>query len=73
MTNHGQTLMQALAGYTRDAAWAQFREHEKGMLRVGMLADVTMLTQDITTTPLEEIPNLRSSLTVLGGRVVFEG
>ena len=72
MPAHGQTLLQALAGYTRDAAFAQFQEHQKGMLKVGMLADLTILTRDITSTPLEEIPNLRSSLTMLGGRVVHE-
>ncbi len=72
MTNHGQTLLQALAGYTRDAAFAQFQEHQKGMLKVGMLADLTVLTRDITSTPLAGIPNLRSSFTMLGGRVVHE-
>ncbi|MCC9039091.1 amidohydrolase family protein, partial [Neisseria gonorrhoeae] len=37
---------EALALYTRDAAYVSFSEHERGMLRSGLLADWTVLSVD---------------------------
>jgi predicted amidohydrolase YtcJ len=37
---------QALALYTRDAAWLAFCERERGMLRPGLPADLTVLSED---------------------------
>ncbi|MCM2268515.1 MAG: amidohydrolase, partial [Thermoanaerobaculia bacterium] len=41
---HALTRREALATYTRDAAYAAFEEHDKGTLEVGKLADVTVLS-----------------------------
>lgn len=68
-----QTLADALAGYTRDAAYAEFQEQQKGQIKTGMLADLVLLSGDIFATPPEEIDRLQVMLTVCNGRVVYEG
>ena len=70
--NHRQTLDETLAAYTRDAAFAEFKEAEKGMLKPGYLADIAMLSEDIFACPPGEIDRISVDLTMVGGRVVFE-
>ncbi len=65
------TREEALASYTRNAAYAAFEEDVKGTLAPGRLADVTVLTRDILTCPDEEILSARVAMTILGGRIVF--
>lgn len=72
MDDHGQTLEQSLLSYTRDAAYAEFMEHEKGMLKPGCLADLVLLSEDIFTVPPAEIERVHPVMTVVDGRVVFE-
>jgi hypothetical protein len=67
-----QSLAEAIAGYSRDAAYAEFQEHEKGQLRVGMLADMVLLSTDIEAIPVEEIGQVEAALTMCDGRVVYE-
>ncbi|MCL4830901.1 MAG: amidohydrolase family protein [Caldilineaceae bacterium] len=68
-----QTLENLLVGYTRDAAWAEFQEDRKGMLRVGFLADLALLLRDIFATPAAEAGEMTVDLTVCDGRVVWRG
>jgi len=63
---------EALIAYTAGAAWAEGAEASKGRLRVGMLADFAMLSQDIFTAPAAALPTTTSELTVIGGRVAYE-
>ena len=67
------TRMEALASYTRQAAYSAFEEDVKGRLAPGMLADLTVLTKDITTVPDEEIRSARVAFTIVGGKVAYEG
>lgn len=67
------TLAEALRGYTTEAAYAEFMENEKGMLRAGMLADCILLPGDLMACPTEELGQVRPWLTMVNGRVVFEG
>ncbi|MCB0188031.1 MAG: amidohydrolase family protein, partial [Caldilineaceae bacterium] len=67
-----QTLEQTIAGYTRDAAYAEFMEHEKGMIRTGMLADLVLFDRDLFATPAAEIAAVRLSVTVCDGQVVWQ-
>lgn len=62
----------AVIAYTRGSAYAEFKEKEKGVLKKGMLADLAVLSQDIFTVPLEQVPATGSVLTIIGGRVVFD-
>ncbi|WP_150525661.1 amidohydrolase [Roseibium sediminis] len=66
------SLMNALAGYTTDAAYTEFAEHERGQLRPGMLADITMLSGNIENTAPEEITGLKVGLTICDGRVTYQ-
>jgi len=67
-----QTLMDTLAAYTRDAAYAEFQEHQKGQLRPGYLADCVLLDHDLLATPHEDLAAIKPVLTICDGRVVFE-
>ena len=66
-----QTLDQILASYTRDGAYAEFQEGEKGMIRSGMLADLVLFDHDLFALPIETITQGRPRLTICNGRVVF--
>jgi predicted amidohydrolase YtcJ len=65
--------MEALKSYTLQNAFAAFEEDLKGSLTTGKLADITVLTKDITTIPDEEIKSAKVAFTIIGGKVVFEG
>jgi predicted amidohydrolase YtcJ len=64
--------MEALRSYTVENAYAAFEEKLKGSLRVGMLGDVTVLSQDILTVPDEEILKTTVEYTIVGGKIVYQ-
>ena len=66
------TLMEAIAAYTVEGAYAEFAEDRKGMLKPGYFADVTMLDADIEATAPEEIHAIRPAAVICGGRVTYE-
>jgi predicted amidohydrolase YtcJ len=63
---------QAVVAYTKGSAYAEFKEKEKGIIKKGMLADLAVLSQDIFTVPLQQLPATSSILTIIGGRVVWD-
>jgi hypothetical protein len=63
---------QAVTAYTRGSAYAEEKEQEKGVLKAGMLADLAVLSQDIFTVPLQQLPGTSSVLTVIGGKIVYD-
>jgi hypothetical protein len=67
------TVEQALIAYTRGSARAEFTDAEKGKIAVGYLADLAVLSQDIFKVPLPDLPKTESVLTIIDGRVVWEG
>ena len=66
------TLDQAIAAYTTGAAFAEFAEKQKGLLKAGMLADFVVLNQDITAVPPAKILETKVLRTVVGGKTVYE-
>ncbi|RYZ29422.1 MAG: amidohydrolase [Chitinophagaceae bacterium] len=66
------TREQAVVAYTKGSAYSEFKEKEKGMLKAGMLADLAVLSQDIFTIPLQELPRTSSLLTIVGGKIVYD-
>ena len=70
--NQRMTRMEALKSYTLSNAFAAFEEDIKGSLSLGKLADITVLTKDITTIPDDEILTTKVAYTIIGGRVVFK-
>ena len=63
---------QALRMLTVAGARLTFDEHHKGPLVPGNLADLAVLSDDPTRMPAAELRDLRVSMTVVGGRVVYE-
>lgn len=63
---------EALQGFTVDAAFGAFREEITGSLKPGKLADLTVLSKDITAIPPHEIPETIVDMTFVGGKSVFE-
>jgi hypothetical protein len=47
--------------------------HRKGQLRSGYDADLAILSQDLFSIPAAEIPATRSLMTVIDGKVAYEG
>lgn len=66
------TREQALRAYTSGSAFAEFTETKKGRIAPGMLADVAVLSQDVLEVPAEMLPDTRSVLTIIDGKVVWE-
>jgi predicted amidohydrolase YtcJ len=69
---HHQDLADTLLSYTREAAYAEFQEHQKGQLRAGYLADMVLLSEDIFASPVENLKNIRALMTCVGGNIVYE-
>ncbi|RKF16945.1 amidohydrolase [Roseovarius spongiae] len=65
------SVFEALEAYTRLGAYAGREERIKGMLIPGMLADFTIMEDDLFTIPPERIADARVAETYLGGRPVF--
>ncbi|WP_442587418.1 amidohydrolase [Pedobacter sp. AW31-3R] len=61
----------ALELYTRGSAWFSNEQEKKGDIKVGMFADLTVLTADYFQIEDEAIKGIESVLTVVGGKVVY--
>jgi predicted amidohydrolase YtcJ len=62
---------QALKIYTINNAYASFEESLKGSIEPGKLADMAVLTDDLLTCAVDQIKNIKSDLTFMGGKVVY--
>lgn len=62
---------EALHAATVAGAMLTFEEHAKGRLAPGMLADLAVLDRDPLTVPDDALMDLRSELTLVGGRTVW--
>jgi predicted amidohydrolase YtcJ len=65
-------VQDALALYTRGAAFAMHREGELGSLEPGKLADFTVLDANPLETDAERISGIRVVATVIGGAPVYQ-
>jgi predicted amidohydrolase YtcJ len=65
------TLEEALRGYTIEAAYAEFEEQNKGSIAKGKLADLVVISDDITKISPKEILSLRVLKTFIGGKLVY--
>jgi predicted amidohydrolase YtcJ len=61
----------AIAAYTRDAAFASFEEGLKGTVSVGKFADLVVLSGDPLTDPAK-LPSIKVLKTIISGNVVYE-
>lgn len=72
MPHQGQSLTDTLIAYTRDAAYAEFQEQQKGQIREGYLADLVLLPKNIFEIPSIDIAGLKPSLTMVDGNIAYE-
>ena len=66
------TREEALIAHTRSNAYLFFQEKMLGSLEVGKQADLVVLDRDYMTVPAAEIRRITPTMTMVGGRVVFE-
>jgi predicted amidohydrolase YtcJ len=66
------TLEECILGYTRDAAYTEFMEHQKGQVKEGYLADLVLFSHDLFRLPQEDIRTAKAVMTIVDGRIVFE-
>lgn len=64
--------LQALEMHTRYGAYASLEEDVKGSIGVGKLADLVVLSDDLTVLPAEQLGEVSVVKTIIGGRVVWE-
>lgn len=67
------TLMEAIAAYTVEGAYAQFMEHRKGRLKCGYLADIVVLSRDIEEIQADVLHEVVPVMTICGGRTSYRG
>jgi len=65
------TLIEAVKGFTLDAAYASFEEEIKGSIEPGKLADIVILGKDLTEVPQEEIKDVPVEMTMIGGEILY--
>jgi predicted amidohydrolase YtcJ len=63
---------EALRSYTLDAAHVAFMDNVLGSITPGKLADLTVLSKDIMTIPVDQILTTDAMMTIVGGQVAFE-
>ena len=66
------TRMEALRTVTANPAFLSFDEKIKGSLEPGKLADLVVLDRDYLECPEEEIREIKATLTMVGGKVVYK-
>ena len=62
---------EALKLYTMGSSWFSTEDGKKGALAPGQLADLAVLSADYFSIPHEEIKQLESVLTIVGGKIVY--
>jgi predicted amidohydrolase YtcJ len=65
------SLNEAIYAYTQASAFGEFREHEKGRLEPGFLADLIVLDRDITTASPQQLLHAKVLRTVVNGETVY--
>lgn len=67
-----QSLMNTLKSYTADNAWVEFNENRKGKLTAGMMADIVVMSHDLTTMNPDELDQARAKTTICGGKITYQ-
>jgi predicted amidohydrolase YtcJ len=62
---------EALKLYTVGSSWFSTEDGKKGALAPGQLADLAVLSADYFSIPEEEIKQLESVLTIVGGKIAY--
>jgi predicted amidohydrolase YtcJ len=66
------TREEALIAHTRSNAYLFFRENDLGSIQPGRLADMVVIDRDYLTVPVDQIKDIKSVMTIVGGRVAYD-
>ncbi|MEM7331336.1 MAG: amidohydrolase [Chloroflexota bacterium] len=66
------TREEALRAYTISGTWLTREENLKGSIEAGKLADLAVIDRDYFTIPEDEIKDINATMTMVGGKVVWE-
>jgi predicted amidohydrolase YtcJ len=66
------TVDEALYGYTMGGAFSSFEEDIKGSIKIGKLADIVVLSEDIFTIDSDDIKNIKIEKTIFNGNIIYE-
>ena len=66
------TREEALIAHTRKNSFLVFRESDLGSIQPGKLADLVVMDRDYLTVPADQIKDIKSVMTMVGGKVVYE-
>ena len=72
VNTHTVSREAALIAHTRNNAYLFFRENDLGQIQSGYFADLAVLDKDYLTVPADSIKDIKSVLTMVGGRVVYD-
>ncbi|MGB0582578.1 MAG: amidohydrolase [Limisphaerales bacterium] len=61
----------ALIAHTRNNAYLMFKEKDLGSIEVGKLADMVVLDRDYLTVPVDEIRDIKPTMTIVNGKPIF--
>ncbi|MDQ6678639.1 MAG: amidohydrolase [Acidobacteriota bacterium] len=64
--------LEALKMWTWNGAYLSFEEKEKGSIEPGKLADFAVISKDFVKCPEDEIKDIETLLTVVGGKEVYD-
>lgn len=70
--SYGISREEALRAVTMGGAYRLNMEDKIGSIEVGKLADLAVLSADPLTSPVEQLKGIKASMTVLGGKIVYE-
>ncbi len=70
-TDNRLDRMEALRLWTVGSSWFSTEQGTKGSIVAGQLADLAVLSADYFSVPEDEIKNLESVLTIVGGKPVY--
>ena len=59
--------------YTTHSAFQQFDEDKLGSIEEGKLADMVVLEEDILTVVPEKIKDISIEMTIIDGKVIYQG
>ena len=65
------SVMEALAAYTVEGAYAGFAEDWKGRLKPGFAADLVVLSEDVETVDPGALDTVHPVTTICGGKVTY--
>jgi hypothetical protein len=66
------SIEECISAYTEGSAYAEFAEKDKGRIAAGQLADIIVLSADVTRVAPPAILKTEVLMTFVGGRLVYE-